>query len=117
MNYPWSSPTSSVQSKEDIRTRLLDFDKYRETFLRVRPRQGGDRIPFILNSAQRVLHTKIENERKTFGMVRALVPKARRVGVSTYIGGRYFHRTATETGRRAEVVAHRSDSAANLHPL
>jgi hypothetical protein len=115
VDYPWSSPAPLAPSKEDVRARLLDFDKYRETFLRVRPRQGGDRIPFILNSAQRVLHAKIQEERTTFGMVRALIPKARRVGVSTYIGGRYFHRTATEPGRRAQIVAHRSDSAANLH--
>lgn len=50
-----------------------------------------------------------------FGMVRALIPKARRMGVSTYIGGRYFHQTATMFGRRAQVVAHRADSAGNLH--
>ena len=48
-------------------------------------------------------------------MVRALIPKARRMGVSTYIGGRYFHQTATMFGRRAQVVAHRADSAGNLH--
>ena len=48
-------------------------------------------------------------------MVRALVPKARRMGVSTEIGGRFFHQTATMFGRRAQVVAHRADSAANLH--
>lgn len=83
--------------------------------MRVRPRAGGERIPFILNNAQRVLHSRVEAERKTFGLVRALIPKARRMGVSTYIGGRYFHRTATEYGRRAQVVAHRSDSATNLH--
>jgi hypothetical protein len=112
VNYPWTPP---VQSKEDIRARLLDFDRYRETFLRVRPLEGGDRVPFILNSAQRVLHAKIQDERKTFGMVRALIPKARRMGVSMYVSGRYFHRTATEFGRRAQIVAHRSDSAANLH--
>lgn len=93
---------------------MRDFDQYRR-FLKIRPRVGGERVPFVLNNAQRVLHARIEEERKTFGMVRALIPKARRMGVSTYIGGRYFHRTATEFGRRAQVVAHRSDSAANLH--
>lgn len=98
-----------------MRAKLRDFDWYREKFLRVRPRAGGERIPFILNNAQRVLHSRVEAERKTFGLVRALIPKARRMGVSTYIGGRYFHRTATEYGRRAQVVAHRSDSATNLH--
>jgi hypothetical protein len=98
-----------------MRAKLRDFNFYREKFLCIRPRQGGERIPFILNNAQRVLHDRINEERKTFGMVRALIPKARRMGVSTYIGGRYFHQTATTFGRRAQVVAHRSDSAAGLH--
>src|ERR1700719_4596523 len=111
-SFPWAPP--AVQSKEEARTKLRNFDFYREKFLRVRPREGGDRVPFILNNAQRVLHARIEAERKTFGMVRALIPKARRMGVSTYIGGRYFHQTATRFGRRAQVVAHRSDSAGNL---
>lgn len=112
--FPWE-PSTSVQSRDDVRAKLRDFDLYRERFLRVRPRAGGERVPFILNAAQRVLHARIEAERQTFGMVRALIPKARRMGVSTYTGGRYFHQTATMFGRRAQVVAHRSDSAAGLH--
>ena len=114
MSVPWERPVRL--SKESVRNVLLfNFDRYRETFLRVRPPIGGERIPFILNSMQRVLHASIEKEHAKFGMVRALVPKARRMGVSMYIGGRYFHRTATQAGRRAQVVAHRSDSATNLH--
>lgn len=98
-----------------MRAKLHDFDYYRPKFLQVRPREGGIRVPFVINSAQTVLHKQIEKEREEFGMVRALIPKARRMGVSTYIGGRYFHQTATQFGRRAQVVAHRSDSATNLH--
>jgi hypothetical protein len=98
-----------------MRAKLRDFDFYRERFLRIRPRAGGERIPFILNNAQRVLHARLEEEKKRFGMIRALVPKARRMGVSTYIGGRNFHQIGTMFGRRAQVVAHRGDSAANLH--
>jgi hypothetical protein len=111
VNFPWAE---TADAKAAIRDKLRDFNSYREKFLRVRPRAGGERVPFVLNHAQRVLHARIEEERKTFGMVRALIPKARRMGVSTYIGGRYFHHTATGYGRRAQVVAHRSDSAANL---
>lgn len=115
MNLPWSEQASPVITKADVRAKLRDFDYYREKFLRVRPRQGGERIPFIINSAQQLLHARIKREHEVFGMVRALIPKARRMGVSTYIGGRFFHSTATKYGRRAQVVAHRSDSATNLH--
>lgn len=110
---PWETPPAAP-SREEQRAKLLDFDFYRK-FLMIRPREGGERIPFALNNAQRVLHARIEAERKTFGMVRALIPKARRMGVSTYVGGRFFQQTATRFGRRAQIVAHRSDSASNLH--
>lgn len=98
-----------------MRTALRDAEKYREKFLMIRPLAGGPRQNFKINNAQRVLDARIQREREVFGMVRALIPKARRMGVSTYIGSRFFHQTATMYGRRAQVVAHRSDSAANLH--
>lgn len=114
--FPWQQPTVDKEAERAaMRSKLRDFDFYRERFLCVRPMKGGERIPFVLNNAQVTLHQRLEAERKEFGMVRALIPKARRMGVSTYIGGRYFHRTGTEFGRRAQVVAHRSDSATNLH--
>ncbi len=109
-----SSALPAALNKEDVRAKLKDADQYRK-HLRIRPREGGERVPFVYNNAQTYLHARLEAEKQEFTMVRALIPKARRMGVSTLIGGRYFHRTATEFGRRAQVVAHRSDSAANLH--
>jgi len=113
-SWPWAA-ARPAPTREEQRAKLLDFDYYREHFLKIRPRKGGERISFILNNAQHVLHQRFEAELKTFGMIRALVPKARRMGVSTYVGGRFFKGTATQFGRRAQVVAHRSDSATNLH--
>ena len=104
---PWEQP-----SRDDIRTLLRDPELYRARFLKVRPASGGERIPFIRNNPQRVLHARLEEEKRIFGRVRALIPKARRMGVSTEIGGRFFQRVATEFGRRAQVVAHRADAAA-----
>lgn len=113
-DFPWAVH-SEAERKAEQRDKLRDFDFYRPKFLKIRPREGGERSPFNINSAQTILHKRIEEEKRTHGMVRALIPKARRMGVSTYIGARYFHRVATEFGRRAQVVAHRGDSAANLH--
>lgn len=113
--YPWGAAVLAQQIKDEQRAKLKDQDYYRTKFLRVRPREGGERIPFVYNNAQTVLNRRLEAEKSTFGLIRALIPKARRMGVSTLIGGRYFHQTATQFGRRAQVVAHRSDSATNLH--
>lgn len=105
--YPWDKIPVSV--------RLNDFDWYREKYLKIRPFEGGQRKLFVLNAAQTVLHNRLDAELKEFGQIRGLIPKARRMGVSTYISSRFFHRTATRRGVRAHVVAHRTDSATNLH--
>ena len=119
MNYPWLTTPSwanaiSLSPDEAVRDILKSFARYREKFLKIRPREGGERKLFVLNAAQTLLDRRLEHELKTYGRIRALIPKARRMGVSTYIGSRFFYKTATQKGRRAHVVAHRSDSASNL---
>ena len=45
-------------------------------------------------------------------MVRIIVLKARRLGMSTYVQGRYFAKAATRTNRNVQIVTH-SRSATN----
>ena len=112
---PWDAqPETPEEYRLRFKEKLRDFDEYRK-HLRIRPREGGARVPFRLNEAQTVLHHRLKQELDEFGRIRALVPKARRMGVSTYVGSRFFHQTATQFGRRSQVVAHRTDSASNLH--
>jgi hypothetical protein len=124
---PWEAPAfanatplpweAAKPANADIAERvkaIAGSTEYRK-FLKIRPREGGARIPFVLNPAQTALDESLNAELREFGRVRALIPKARRMGVSTYIGARYFQKTATQKGRRAHVVAHRNDSATNLH--
>jgi hypothetical protein len=106
MNFPW---------QPSVGEKIKDFDWYRAKYLLIRPREGGARKLFNINAAQTVLNKRLNAELKEFGNIRALVPKARRMGVSTYISSRFFHRTATQRGVRAHVVAHRNDSATNIH--
>jgi hypothetical protein len=115
MSLPWENPLPWNAPKPSVVERLRDFKWYREKFLKVAPIGGGARVPLILNATQVVLDRRIDAELAEFGRVRALIPKARRMGVSTYINSRFFHKTATRRGIRAQVVAHRSDSATNLH--
>jgi len=112
MNYPWLAPTDR---RAEINGKLKDFEWYREKYLYIRPREGGARTLFKINAAQTVLNHRLKAEIDEHGNLRSLVPKARRMGVSTYISARFFHRTATQRGVRAHVVAHRNDSASNIH--
>jgi hypothetical protein len=115
MNYPWATPLPWESRHAKASNLLKNFAWYRENHLFIRPREGGARKPFHINAAQTVLDRRLNSELKEFGNIRALVPKARRMGVSTYISARFFHRTATQRGKRAHVVAHRNDSATNIH--
>ena len=81
--------------KMERRRQEGDFLHYAETCLKIRSTSGAI-IPFVLNGGQRYLHERLERQREETGRVRALILKARQLGCSTYIGGRFYHQT---TGR------------------
>ena len=47
-------------------------------------------VPFGLNPAQKIVHAVAEKQLEEQDMVRIIVLKARRLGMSTYVQGRYF---------------------------
>lgn len=91
-----------------------NFEDYAPRILRVLPKAGGNPIPFTLNDAQRFLHVKVEDQRRSIGKVRALVLKGRQQGVSTYTEGRYYWRITHARGRRAFILTHEAPATANL---
>jgi hypothetical protein len=56
--------------------------------------KAGEVVPFVWREAQVQLHAKLERQREARGLVRAIVLKARRLGISTYVGARFYHRCA-----------------------
>lgn len=90
-----------------------DFEIYSRSCLKIRTK-AGDVHPFRLNRSQLFLHQKLEAQRKATGKVRALVLKARQVGISTYIGGRFYWRTSHGFGLRAFILTHLDAASDNL---
>ncbi|CDP52346.1 Phage protein [Devosia sp. DBB001] len=70
--------------------------------------------PFVLNKAQVYLHGRLEAQRERTGRVRALVLKGRQQGISTYIGGRFYHRATHSKGVRVFILTHEQDATDNL---
>ena len=91
-----------------------DFPHYAEKCLKIRAKKGGTTAPLILNRSQRFLHERIEDQRGRIGRVRKLVLKGRQVGISTYIGARFYWRTTHGRGLRAFILAHLDDASDNL---
>ncbi len=108
---------TSLQSIDDYRRaarveawrRLAEIERNKalhgtslETFARdalmVRPKSGDDKL-LRFNAAQREIDVRLDNQLHEKGRVRALVLKARQVGVSTYIGPRNYHRDHAQARR------------------
>lgn len=96
-----------------LRSNLIYFAK---TSLKIADKSGSV-IPFVLNRAQTYLHEQLEKQIAQTGRVRALIVKGRQQGCSTYVGGRFFHRTQMNEGKRAFILSHLADSTEALFQM
>jgi hypothetical protein len=77
----------------------------------------GNKVPFVWNDAQRYVHARLEEQRKTTGKVRAIILKGRQQGMSTYVAARFYHRVTTNFGQRALIVGHEQKSTDSLFSM
>lgn len=99
---------------DEMFTRLLQDDElYCARNLKIRDKYGKI-TPFIWNTAQRMLHTKIEAQLAQTGYVRALVLKGRQQGCSTWVGARFYKKTSTQVGKRCMILTHLDAATDNL---
>lgn len=97
-----------------LRRRLKDdFEAYSRACLKIRTK-SGDVDNFRLNRSQRYLHSRLEEQLRTKGRIRALVLKGRQVGISTYIGGRFYWKISHKFGFRAFILTHLDTASDNL---
>jgi hypothetical protein len=108
-------PLASLSDKERaIRQRLKsEFPHYAPRCLRIRSKDGSI-VPLMLNEAQTYLHSRLEAQKEKTGKVRALVLKGRQQGISTYVGGRFYHRVTHHKGLRCFILTHEQDATNNL---
>lgn len=106
---------SSLSDRERaIRKRLKDeFTHYAAKCLKIRAK-GGEIAPLVFNEAQTYLHSRLEEQMASTGKVRALVLKGRQQGISTYVGGRYYHRASHRKGTRVFILTHEQEATNNL---
>jgi len=93
--------------------RLGDFEFYAPRCLKIKPKTGSI-VPFELNKAQRYLHQRLNDQASRTTKVRALVLKGRQQGISTYIGGRFYHKSTRHFGTRTYILTHEQSATDNL---
>lgn len=106
-------------SDEEIELRQRckdDFRYYAPRSLKIRS-DTGELVPLNLNRGQRFLHDKLEEQCAATGKVRALVLKGRQMGISTYIGGRFYHKTTHRRGNRTFILTHEQVATDNLFQM
>jgi hypothetical protein len=103
----------SPEQSEQLQTWKDDFPLFAEGCLRLKTKAGLV-APFRLNSAQQFIHARLEKQKAETGRVRALILKARQQGVSSYVGGRYYHRTQFFRGTSVFILTHEQDATDNL---
>jgi len=104
----------SAEQRLRLASILADFEQYAPKYLKILPKIGGAPVPLMFNDAQRFLHSKLEQQRRDLGKVRAIVLKGRQQGISTYYEGRQFWRVATTHGIKSYVLAHEQAASDNL---
>lgn len=104
-------------SSKDKRQRLKDdFEFYAKHCLKIRTKHEGLQ-PLQLNDAQQYIHSKIEEQLKNTGKVRAILLKGRQQGASTYVEGRYIWKTTHNKGTRAFILTHDGESTNALFEM
>jgi len=63
-------------------------------------------VPLVLNTAQMMIHVKLEAQLREHGMVRAILLKGRKQGASTYTAARFYSKARLFKYRNAKVMAH-----------
>lgn len=100
-----------------IRQRLKsDFEHYAKKCLKIRKKDGKIES-LALNTAQKYIHGRVEEQRQKTGKVRAIILKGRQQGCSTYVEGRYYWRVTHTRGVRAFILTHEEDATNNLFEL
>lgn len=79
--------------------------------------KAGNFVNFEQNAGQQIVHAALEQQKREFGWVRALILKQRQGGISTYIAARYYHRTSMHKGVNTYILSHEQSSSDALFSI
>ncbi len=101
----------------DIHNRLNDDLIYfaEKAPLKIKTKEGAFTV-FVFNKAQEYIHMRIEKQLKEKGYVRVLILKGRQQGCSTYISGRFYHKSR-KNGKTIFILSHESSTTDKLFKM
>jgi hypothetical protein len=111
-----AKPATEATSEADYDLLATDLEAFAAASLDIRTKKGPV-TRFEFNRSQRLVHERLEHQLAETGMVRALVLKGRKQGISTMVGARFYHKITNRTGCKALVLAHKADSTSALFEM
>ena len=103
---PEPTPVSLSQILLDS---ISEFPRYGKEYLKIQTKKGT-LVPFSINEVQMLLEDIIKDIRAKGRLIRLVILKARRKGVSTWVSGRFYYKTTTNTNRYAMIVTHEPEA-------
>lgn len=104
---------SRLEALRELKKRAIladykdDFKKFAVEQIKILPKDRSKGfLPFVFNEAQTIANDAIEKQLKETGKVRAIVLKARQMGLSTFATGRVFWKTYFNAHTTSVVMAH-----------
>jgi len=91
-----------------------DLRRYSSNLVKIKDKDSESLVPFRWNGIQRYLDRELEKQREEQGKIRALILKARQLGVSTYVGIRYYRRTSLWMSQSTYILTHEDQATQNL---
>lgn len=106
--------TRSEKNKlKAIKNSLAYFSR---NFLQIKTKDANI-VPLVFNQSQDYLHQRCESMIKSTGKVRLLVVKGRQSGISTYVAGRYYHKTSTRRAMSTFILSHEAGTTDKLFKM
>lgn len=90
---------------------------YSEKCLKILDKRTNLLVPFVFNRAQRYLHERLEKQYKERGLIRAVILKGRKLGCTTYVQARFWHKTNFNKYLSAYVLSHQAESTLKIFEI
>jgi len=110
----------AIESKKrkDLKRYEGSFEEFSKEQVRILPKDASRGfIPLEFNAAQKIVDEAIEKQLKETGKVRAIILKARQMGLSTYACGRVYWKSYLHPFNKSVVMAHDSATSDALFAM
>lgn len=104
------------QERKWVKDVLHQFRVFAKLYLKIKDKRGKI-VPFVLNKAQEIVLSKIEDQIRRGVPIRLLILKARQKGISTLIEAYIFWRTSFRYHRSSAIVSHEAKSTDHLYNM